>query len=508
MRVRFWILALALSVATSGLALAQVHSGSISGSVTDAQGGVLPGVTVTMTSADRTATFVTEDDGRFRFLALPPGMYPVTATLQGFSTVVHERIEVALARALISRFSFVSRRFRSQSPSPVTRQSLTPRRWAPRRTSRRTSWPAFRRRAIRGRCFARCPGVVARPHQHRAATRPVSSRAIAPRAFRRANPTWTIDGVNITDAAAVGASPTYFDYDAFDEIMISTAGSDIKQPTGGVGLNFVVKRGTNQYRGGFKGYYTNDDLEASNIPAELAATGVTSATADHNDEIMEWGGDVGGPILKDKLWFWASYVEQDIRLYRRQVARHRPDDPEDQQRQDQLAGDQEGQISFLWFNGDKVKNGRRTGFSGIEARTATWNQGNFYTDGTPHGLLKIQDNRVFSSTFFLSGKYAYYNTGFTLDPIGGLDIRADRAPGSPRPTAVDPGSVLPPAAAYRQPRHQLLRLRIGRQPRFQDRLRLAPIRHLQPRSSTLATWCSPSTTPPSSTCTFIERGTV
>ena len=100
MRVRLWVLALALSVATSGLALAQVGSGSIAGTVTDPQGGVLPGVTVTLTSTDRTATFVTEEDGRFRFLALPPGMYTVTATLQGFTTIQHDQIEVRIGQSV------------------------------------------------------------------------------------------------------------------------------------------------------------------------------------------------------------------------------------------------------------------------------------------------------------------------------------------------------------------------------------------------------------------------
>ena len=60
MRVRFWILALALSIATAAPRYAQVQSGSISGTVSDAQGGVLPGVTVTMTGAGPTQTFVTE----------------------------------------------------------------------------------------------------------------------------------------------------------------------------------------------------------------------------------------------------------------------------------------------------------------------------------------------------------------------------------------------------------------------------------------------------------------
>ncbi len=53
-------------------------------------------------------------------------------------------------------------------------------------------------------------------------------------------------------------------------------------------------------------------------------------------------------------------------------------------------------------------------------QTATWFQGGSYVDGRPHGLTKIEDNHVFNSNLFVSGKYAYYNTGFGLEPLGGL----------------------------------------------------------------------------------------
>src|SRR5256886_3335564 len=69
---------------------------------------------------------------------------------------------------------------------------------------------------------------------------------------------WTMDGINITDMTATGASPSYYNYDNFEEIQVSTAGQDIKQPTGGMGLNLVVRRGTNAFHGGFRGYFDND----------------------------------------------------------------------------------------------------------------------------------------------------------------------------------------------------------------------------------------------------------
>jgi hypothetical protein len=86
-------------------------------------------------------------------------------------------------------------------------------------------------------------------------------------------------------------------------------------------------------------------------------------------------------------------------------------------------------ISVLWYLSAKEKDGRLTGDAGIlrEARTATFFQGGTYEDGRPHGLLKVEDNHVFSSNLFLSGKYAYYNTGFVLDPLGGLEMQAGQS---------------------------------------------------------------------------------
>lgn len=83
-----------------------------------------------------------------------------------------------------------------------------------------------------------------------------------------------------------------------------------------MGLNFVTKRGGNSLHGTARGFFTHDALEWSNVPGELRALGVTQATADHNEQIADYGVDVGGPILRDKLWFWAAYAKQDIRLAR------------------------------------------------------------------------------------------------------------------------------------------------------------------------------------------------
>ena len=69
---------------------------------------------------------------------------------------------------------------------------------------------------------------------------------------RGGNPTnnkWSLDGVDITDMSATGASPSYYDFDAFEEMTINTGGVDVTQQTGGVGINLVTKSGTDKFRG-------------------------------------------------------------------------------------------------------------------------------------------------------------------------------------------------------------------------------------------------------------------
>jgi len=89
-----WQHALCLALAVP--ALAQVQSGTIAGTVHDEQGAVLPGVTVSLSGPDRTGTFTTETDGRFRFLNLPPGTYTITLDLPGFAKMVREDLVISV----------------------------------------------------------------------------------------------------------------------------------------------------------------------------------------------------------------------------------------------------------------------------------------------------------------------------------------------------------------------------------------------------------------------------
>jgi hypothetical protein len=417
------LLLLALMMAIAPRAFAQVQSGTVSGVVQDQQGGVLPGVTVTLAGSDRTLTFVTGEDGRYRFLNVPPGTYRVTAELTGFSTMLRDDVVVIVGSNVdlpfAMRVASVQETVTVEGGSPIvdskatgTATNFTQDELSKIPTSR-DPWALLRT----------VPGVQM-DRVNIAGNETGQQSNFASKGSSRYDTVWTMDGVMITDMSATGGSPTYFDFDAFQEIQISTSGSDIRQPTGGAGLNFVVKRGTNQYRGTARGYFTNDSLEASNVPDELVALGVTPETADHNDQISDYGFDLGGPILRDRAWVWGSWTQQDIRLIRSAGAILDRTILKTYNIKGNWQALPSDMISVLWFNGEKVKYGRGTGDAQVLAPTATWNQGNRYPEGKPHGLLKFENNHVFSSNLFLSSKYAYYGTGFSLEPAGGLEDQA------------------------------------------------------------------------------------
>ncbi|MEW6321625.1 MAG: TonB-dependent receptor [Acidobacteriota bacterium] len=415
---RFLMVAVLVLAATSS-AFAQIGTGTLTGLVTDSQGAVLPGVTVTLTGTDRTSTAVTDGAGRFRFLNLPPGFYNVSAALQGFTTVVRERVEVRVGStvdlSMQLRVAAVAETVTVTGESPLvdTKQMGTATNFTQDELSRvpnsRDPWALLRT----------VPGVVM-DRVNIAGNETGQQSAFVGRGARTADGTWTLDGVEITDMAAVGASPTYFDYDAFEEIQVATGGNDIRQRTGGIGLNFVVKRGGNQFLGNAKGYFTNDGLEGCNVPDELKNRGLNCNSSDHNDQISEYGFDVGGPIYRDRAWFWGSWVKQDIRLVRSAGNLIDKTVLKTSNVKGNWQATSKDMVSVLWFLGAKQKANRATGRQQIEPESARWFQDNAFPENRPHGLLKFQDDRVMSNNNFLSVKYAYYGTGFSLSPQGGL----------------------------------------------------------------------------------------
>lgn len=429
MKFCFFALALLAVLIAGTEASAQIQGGSITGTIKDDQGGVLPGALITAQGVDATYTFTTDMSGEYRFLNLPPGPYKLTAALTGFTTIVREEIIVSVGRnvdlPMSLKIAAVAETITVSGESPIidTRQvtGTATNFTADELTKIPTSRDPFA-------LMRSVPGVLV-DRVNIGGNETGQQSNFASKGTRPQDAVWMMDGINITDMAATGSAPTYFNFDNFEEIHVSTAGQDIKQPTGGMGLNLVIKRGTNQFHGGFRGYFTDEALEADNVPDELRATGTTPEKSDHNKRITDYGFDIGGPLIKDKAWFYGSYATQDVQLVRRAgalVDRTKLKNPNVKLNWQATKNDT---VSFLYFDGFKVKEGRSPGTPGIlfDAPTATFHQDNAYVDNPFHGLWKLADDRTIGSNMFLSAKFAYYNTGFILDPTGGLDAQAGRS---------------------------------------------------------------------------------
>jgi Carboxypeptidase regulatory-like domain/TonB-dependent Receptor Plug Domain len=420
--------ALAFLLLTGSAAHAQVQHGNISGVVKDQQGGVLPGVTATLTGLDATRTFVTETSGAFRFPELAPGPYRLSLGLTGFQTVVRDNVIVEVGKnvdlALVLKIAPVAETVNVVAATPIIDRRQTG-------TATNITEDELTRIPTSRDPFAlmrSVPGVLV-DRVNIGGNETGQQSNFTMKGTRPQDAVWTLDGVVVTDMTLAGASPTYFNFDNFQEIQISTSGQDITQPTGGLGMNFVVKRGTNAFHGAFRGYLGADGMQASNVPSELAAIGVTPETADHVKQVSDYGFELGGPIVADRAWFYGSFSAQDIRLVYRTaptvVDRTELNNPNLKLN---WQASKKDLVGFLYFDGYKTKDNRSPGTTGIitNAPTSTFHQGNAYGSSNLHGLWKFADDHVINSNNFVSAKYAYYNTGFILTPEGGMGANVGR----------------------------------------------------------------------------------
>src|SRR5437867_7110528 len=279
----------------AGTVFGQLSGGSVTGTVKDEQGGVLPGVTVMLQGIDATRSITSDETGEFRFYNVPPGPYKLTLSLQGFATTVRENVIVEVGKNVdlptTMKVAGIAESISVTEASPVvdTKQVGAATRFT---AIELQSIPTSRDPWARMRVV---PGVLV-DRANIGGNESGQQSNIVSKATRPQDTVWTLDGVVVTDMSATGASPSYYNYDNFEEIQVATSGQDIKQPTGGMGLNLIIKRGTNQFHGQARGYFDNESMESNNVPSELAATGVTHATTDHNKQISDYGAEIGGPI--------------------------------------------------------------------------------------------------------------------------------------------------------------------------------------------------------------------
>ncbi|MCK7479397.1 MAG: TonB-dependent receptor [Candidatus Moduliflexus flocculans] len=224
-----------------------------------------------------------------------------------------------------------------------------------------------------------------------------------------ANNIWSVDGIDITDPAALGGSALYYDFDMFEELNVTTGGAaDVSVQTGGVALNMVTRRGGNRTSLAGRFYLTDNFFQSTNLTDELRAKGVLNTNK--IQQIKDFGFNAGGPIIKDKLWWWGAYGVQDIFVYT--ITGNK-----DQSLLNNYNIKLNAQIlpnnrfEALVTSGAKEKFGRNSSLAKPEGDHQTGK----YHWGSP--IVKLQDEHVFGNNIYLSLKYSFNDAGFGWRPI-------------------------------------------------------------------------------------------
>ena len=312
MKLRATLCAALLVCLTAASAFAQQQTGEIFGRLTDKSGAVLPGVTVTVAGPAliQPRVVTTSETGTYRVPELPIGTYSVTFELGGFRTVVMQDIRLTIGfRAQVNselELSTVQETVTVTGESPIIDT---------RETGTKTS---FDLETLQNLPSARDPWVmlertpnIAMDRANVGGTQSGQQSNYVSRGSSTGNNKWSIDGVDITDMSATGASPMYYDFDMLEEMQVTTGGADVSQQTGGVGINFVTRSGTDRFRGSGRFYLTDDKFQADNVDDDLKRQRAGSGAPIQN--IKDYGFEVGGPIKKGRAWFWGSYGKQDIK---------------------------------------------------------------------------------------------------------------------------------------------------------------------------------------------------
>jgi hypothetical protein len=288
--------------------------GSIFGKVTDTSGAVLPGVTVTVTGTGLQQPLVgtTTATGAYQFPSVPIGTYTVSFELPSFKKVTRTniRIDTGFNANIDAKLEVgaLTEEVTVSTEAPVVDLKKT------------TTGATFSADILEKIPTARdpwqivnmTPGVQLSGYNVGGSA---SGQQLTPSVRgTTSNVQWNLEGGSITDLSS-NSSPMYFNFDSFDQIQVTTGGGDVSVQSSGLAINLVTKSGSNVFKGTFNGTFENDKMQGQNVTKELFDAGSNGFLSGNPlKKIDVFSIEAGGPILKDRLWYWGSYDRQDINV--------------------------------------------------------------------------------------------------------------------------------------------------------------------------------------------------
>ena len=298
-------------LALPGLAGAQ----QIGGSVTDTTGGVLPGVTVEARSPsliEQVRNVVTDGSGQYLIVALEPGTYSVTYSVPGFATLVREgiqlttgftaSIDVQLSVGDIEESVTVSGATpvvdiqSSESLQVISREVI----------DSIPSGKAFGNYGllIPGMTSAVSP-LTAMTQDSAGMTGGLTLSRLAIHGGDNQDQLIQINGMDVSDGRTQGLTYTQFSDTHLEEISFSYSAAPAEVESGGVRVNMIPREGGNEFVGQFFTTFTAPALHANNVDQDLRDRGLKEGL--FVDELWTFNPSLGGPIVRDRLWFYLSH---------------------------------------------------------------------------------------------------------------------------------------------------------------------------------------------------------
>jgi hypothetical protein len=280
--------------------------GSIAGSVRDTSGAVLPGVTVEASSPaliEKTRAAVSDSAGNYRIVDLPPGTYDVVFTLTGFRTYRREGILVqgAMAVPVSGEMSVgtLEETVTVTGESPTVDVSNNTSQFVVDRDILDAIPTPVRNTPSRAMML---PGTMVN-------TFVLGQYNMSVHGSSTADTSFNIDGLRVNNLCGAGQYSGFYMNDAsVEELTFTTGAESAEMQSGGLRINTTPKDGGNTFSGSFFAYGANSSLQADNRSDAVKAANIPLPGIDYTWQINP---SFGGPILRDKLWFYFTYKYED-----------------------------------------------------------------------------------------------------------------------------------------------------------------------------------------------------
>jgi hypothetical protein len=415
------LLTWAAMLAVSGTLAAQSYTGTVQGRVVDEQGSPIATGIVMLRGPSAPQRTGVDAQGHFRFLQVPSGTYSLTVEAPGFTPVTRESVLVSVGRLtaveILLRVSALNEALTVRGESPL----IDPTRVTTGQTFAREELTQIPTARDVWSLVQQVPGVqldtvnVAGNESAGLGGPSLSNRGSG-------NVTYAVDGATITDAfygfaldRQNGGTSTFFDYGTFEEVEVVTGGSSLEQQTSGVTINVVTKRGTNTLKASARFLYASADWQSDNTPPASSELGLET---NRTRFIGEYGAEMGGPLIEDRLWLWAALARQDISVSPTTF--------------------EEGEVPIPETVTLEPWNAKlNVQLSSANAFTLAYQRSERLEDATPSvpdrpyetrlnirvpsDFFKLEDAHVFSPDLFASIFAAYLEPGYESLPVGGLE---------------------------------------------------------------------------------------